>query len=173
MSVGLEQWRQRYSGPFQGLTTQTRNGWLVGPCILHAPCSPCTYEPKWGSDVYGMYQNLVEGRFIPWNLLVKANHYLKTISIADTSSEGYLDRWIVYGKNRFKQYYTSKDLTVDPGARCRITDQGAYGLVCIQGQGTINGQPLNSPKMIRFQELTEDEYFCSEQGVVFVNTSFI
>ena len=36
---------------------------------------------------------------------------------------------------------------------------------------TINGQPLNSPKMIRFQELTEDEYFCSEQGVVFVNTS--
>ena len=48
-------------------------------------------------------------------------------------------------------------------------------MVCTQGQGTINGQPLNSPKMIRFQELTEDEYFCAEQGakqgVVFVNTS--
>ena len=178
-------------------------GWLVGPCILHAPGSLCTYEPQWGSDVYGMYQNLVEGRFIPWNLLVKDmpqekhqdldyiveqldwdanldpsfkdNHYLEPIPVADTSSEGYLDRWIVYGKIRSKQYFTAKELTVDPGVRCRITDQGAYGLVCTQGQGTINGQPLNSPKMIRFQELTEDEYFCAEQGakqgVVFVNTS--
>ncbi|MGB1520640.1 MAG: hypothetical protein ACPHDL_10980, partial [Limisphaerales bacterium] len=105
----------------------------------------------------------------------KDNHYLEPIPVADTSSEGYLDRWIVYGKIRSKQYFTAKELTVDPGVRCRITDQGAYGLVCTQGQGTINGQPLNSPKMIRFQELTEDEYFCAEQGakqgVVFVNTS--
>ena len=67
-------------------------------------------------------------------------------------------------KIRSKQYFTAKELTVDPGVRCRITDQGAYGLVCTQGQGTINGQPLNSPKMIRFQDLTEDEYFCAEQG---------
>jgi hypothetical protein len=27
------------------------------------------------------------------------------------------------------------------------------------GHGRINGQPLNSPKLIRFTELTEDEYF--------------
>ena len=27
-----------------------------------------------------------------------------------------------------------------------------------------NGQPLNSPKLIRFTELTEDEYFCTENG---------
>jgi len=35
--------------------------------------------------------------------------------------------------------------------------------------------PLNSPKLIRFTELTEDEFFCSEQGahagVHFENTS--
>ncbi len=38
-----------------------------------------------------------------------------------------------------------------------------------------NGQPLNSPKLIRFHELTEDEYFCTEAGakagVTFENTS--
>ncbi len=38
-----------------------------------------------------------------------------------------------------------------------------------------NGQPLNSPKLIRFNELTEDEYFCTEDGakngVTFENTS--
>ena len=38
------------------------SGWLIDPCILHAPGSLCTYEPQWGSDVFGMYQNLVEGR---------------------------------------------------------------------------------------------------------------
>lgn len=49
------------------------------------------------------------------------------------------------------------------------------GLICTQGKGTINGQPLNSPKLIRFTELTEDEYFCTEEGarsgVTFTNTS--
>ena len=46
-------------------------GWLIPPCILHAPGSLCTYEPQWGSDVFGMYQSLVEGREVPWSLLVK------------------------------------------------------------------------------------------------------
>ena len=32
------------------------------------------------------------------------------------------------------------------------------------GQRNINGQPLTSPKLIRFTELTEDEYFCKEEG---------
>ena len=56
-----------------------------------------------------------------------------------------------------------------------IKDSGAYGLICVQGKGTINNQPLVSPKMIRFTELTEDEYFCTEDGaiagVTFENTS--
>ncbi len=45
----------------------------------------------------------------------------------------------------------------------------------MQGTGKINGQPLNSPKLIRFHELTEDEYFGTEDGakagVTFENTS--
>ena len=49
------------------------------------------------------------------------------------------------------------------------------GLICVQGVGKLNGQPLNSPKLIRFTELTEDEYFCTEDGakngVTFENTS--
>jgi hypothetical protein len=56
-----------------------------------------------------------------------------------------------------------------------IHDKGAYGLICVQGSGKINGHPLNSPKLIRFHELTEDEYFCTEDGakagVTFENTS--
>jgi hypothetical protein len=56
-----------------------------------------------------------------------------------------------------------------------IRDNGAYGLTCVQGAGQMNGQPLNSPKLIRFGELTEDEYFCTEDGakagVTFENAS--
>jgi len=178
-------------------------GWLVGPSILHAPGSLCTYEPQWGSDVFGMYQSLVEGRYVPWSLLVKdmpknkhkdfdfivdqidweANvdpsfkdsHYLEPIPVADTASEGYQDRWIVYGKFSGQQLFTAKELTVDPGATCVVKDRGAYGLICVQGTGTINRQPLVSPKLIRFGDLTDDEYFCTEEGakagVTFENTS--
>ena len=46
-------------------------GWLIPPAVLHAPGSLVTYEPQWGSDVFGMYQSLVEGRRVPWELLVK------------------------------------------------------------------------------------------------------
>jgi hypothetical protein len=168
------------------------SGWLVNPCILHAPGSLCTYEPQWGSDVFAMYQNLVEGRFFHWDLLVKCmpkehhkdldfivdqldweknvdpkfkeHHYLEPVPVADTESEGYLDRWIVYGKIDGEQLFTAKELTVRPGVKATVKDNGAHGLVCIQGTGTINGRALNSPTVIRFNELTEDEYFVTEDG---------
>src|SRR3954451_2342553 len=50
---------------------QPGTGWLVPPCVLHAPGSLVTYEPQWGSDVFAMYQSMVEGRAVPWSLLVK------------------------------------------------------------------------------------------------------
>ena len=69
----------------------------------------------------------------------------------------------------------AKELTVEPKSKATIKDNGAYGLICVQGVGKINGHPLNSPKLIRFTELTEDEYFCTEDGarngVTFENTS--
>ena len=178
-------------------------GWLVGPCILHAPGSFCTYEPQWGSDVFGMYQSLVEGRYVPWDLLVKDvpkkqhkdldhlvdlldwesnvdpnfkdNHYLEPVPVADTRDQGFVDRWIVYGKIDQFQYFTAKELTIDPGAKCTIKDNGAYGLITVQGKGRMNNLELDCPKLIRFTELTRDEVFCTEAaaqaGVTFENTS--
>jgi hypothetical protein len=177
-------------------------GWLVPPCVLHAPGSLVTYEPQWGSDVFGMYQSMVEGRYVPWGLLVKDfpeskhkdlqyivdaldwegnvnpsfkdSHYLEPIPAADTAGEGYVDRWIVYGKVNGKELFSAKELTVNPGVTVTVKDNGAYGLVAVQGSGTIGGQPLQTPAMIRFGELTTDEYFvthdAARQGVKFVNT---
>jgi hypothetical protein len=202
----LEDWNKGDNGILdlsKAYRLKPGTGWLVGPCILHAPGSLCTYEPQWGSDVFGMYQSMVEGRYVPWNLLVKDmprakhrdldfivdqldwtanvdpnfkdNHYLEPIPVADTAAEGWVDRWIVYGKINGKQYFTAKELTVNPGVQCTVKDRGAYGLTCVQGLGRINAQPLNSPKLIRFTELTEDEYFVSadgaRSGVTYENTS--
>ena len=181
---------------------QPGTGWLVPPCVLHAPGSLVTYEPQWGSDVFAMYQSLVEGRPVPWSLLVKdmpkekhrdldylveqldweANvnpnfkdsHYLEPIAVADTDTEGYVDRWIVYGKVNGEQLFSAKELTVDPGVKVSIKDNGAYGLITVQGSGRIGKLPLQTPAMIRFGELTEDEVFvthdAARQGVVFENT---
>jgi hypothetical protein len=181
---------------------QPGTGWLVPPCVLHAPGSLVTYEPQWGSDVFAMYQSLVEGRPVPWSLLVKdmprdkyqdldylveqldwdANvnpsfkdsHYLEPIPVADTATEGYVDRWIVYGTMKGEQLFSAKELTVDPGVKVAIKDNGAYGLITVQGSGRIGKLSLQTPAMIRFGELTEDEVFvthdAARQGIVFENT---
>ena len=150
-----------------------------------------------------MYQSLVEGREVPWSLLVKdmpknkhrdldfivdqldwegntdpnfkENHYLEPVPVSDTRKEGFIDRWIVYGKIDGEQLFTAKELTVEAGTKCTVKDNGAYGLIVVQGKGKMNNLNLDCPKLIRFEELTEDEVFCSESaakaGVTFENTS--
>jgi hypothetical protein len=93
--------------------------------------------------------------------------------VAETTSNGYQDRWIVYGKVKDKELFSAKELTVQPGARVTIKDNGAYGLVSVQGCGKIGKHALRTPAMIHFGELTEDEFFVSasaaQEGVVFEN----
>ena len=202
----LEDWNKGDNGILdlsQAYRLKPGTGWLVPPCVLHAPGSLCTYEPQWGSDVFGMYQSLVEGREVPWSLLVKdmppdrhhdldylvdqldweqntdpnfkANHYLEPIPAADTSAEGYMDKWICYGRVKGWQPVTAKELTVNPGVKCKVRDNGAYGLTVMQGEGRINRLRVSCPKLIRFYDLTEDEAFVTESaakaGVTYENTS--
>jgi hypothetical protein len=79
----------------------------------------------------------------------------------------------VYGKVKGKELFSAKELTLMPGAKATIKDNGAYGIVAVQGFGKIGNHPLRTPAMIRFGELTEDEYFVSndaaKSGVVFEN----
>jgi hypothetical protein len=201
----LERWNEGDNGILdysKAYRLKPGTGWLVPPCILHAPGSLVTYEPQWGSDVFGMFQSMVEGRYVPWSLLVKdvppdrhddldylvnqldweANvdpsfkdhHYLEPIPVAHSGSEGYVDRWIVYGKVDGQELFSAKELTVNPGVKLTVKDNGAYGLIAVQGSGWIGKQRLQTPAMIRFGQLTEDEYFvthdAARSGVVFDNT---
>src|SRR5690606_37079199 len=138
-------------------------GWLIPPCVLHAPGSLVTYEPQWGSDVFGMYQNLVEGREVPRALLTKDfpeeyhddNEYMvdaldweKNVDpnfkdsnylepIVSEQGDGWCDKWIVYGTVDGEQLFTAKELTLQPGAKCTIKDGGAYGWITVQGMGKM------------------------------------
>jgi hypothetical protein len=201
----LERWNRGDNGILnfsKAYRLQPGTGWLVPPCVLHAPGSLVTYEPQWGSDVFGMYQSMVEGRAVPWDLLVKDvpkkhhqdldylveqldwdgnvdprfkdHHYLEPIVAEGGDSHGFVDKWIVYGKVAGKELFSAKELTVRPGTKVTLKDNGAYGLIAVQGTGTINGKRLQTPAMIRYGELTEDEYFvgygAARDGVTYDNT---
>ncbi len=177
-------------------------GWLIPPGVLHAPGSLCTYEPQWGSDVFAMFQSLVEGREVPWALLVKdmppekhqdldfivgqlvweknvdthfkEHNYLEPIVDESRSGDGYTDRWITYGRVDGKQLFSAKELTVQPGAKCKLQDAGASGWITVQGRGRMGNLALQTPAMIHFGQETEDEVFITHQaataGVEIENT---
>lgn len=177
-------------------------GWDVPPGVLHAPGSLCTYEPQVASDVYAMYQSLVDDQIVPESLLWKdcpadrvgdfdylvevidwelnvdpdfgRHRFMRPVDArpeAEMRDGGYLDRWICYKSPAV----SAKELTVLPGRTAVIRDEAAYGLIVMQGHGSMNGLALETPALIRFGQLTSDEYFVSEaaakQGVTIVNAS--
>jgi hypothetical protein len=178
-------------------------GWLVPPRVLHAPGSLVTYEPQWSSDVLSMFQSMVDERPLKRELLVqdvpreryedldfladmvdwskntdsnfKKGHYIEPIPVWKSESEGFVDKWVVYGTVSGKQCFSAKELTVAPGARCTIRDGGAYGLILTQGHGVIGKMKVSCPSQIRFGQMTEDELFVSYEaatsGVTFENHS--
>ena len=62
-----------------------------------------------------------------------------------------------------------------PGATVTVKDAAAYGLIMMQGHGTMGEWPIETPSLIRYGQLTYDEFFVSEQaareGVTISNPS--
>ncbi|MBE6703139.1 MAG: hypothetical protein E7585_06985 [Ruminococcaceae bacterium] len=173
-------------------------GWDVPPGVLHAPASLCTYEPQFASDVYAMYQSVLyggecvsedllwkncpeeeKGNFdylmdvIDWEANVdpdfKKNRFMAPMVIH--KDEHYTEEWICYKCDTV----CAKRLTVQPGARIVIKDEAAYGMILLQGRGKMGVWELETPTLIRYGELTNDEFFVTEKaakdGVEIVNTS--
>lgn len=177
-------------------------GWLLPPGILHAPGSLCSFEPQWASDVYGMYQSVVANKpidrtllvkdvpdkykndldyimdIIDWDLNVDPNFkerfHLKPIVIGNTKDKGYEEKWVVYGKVNKMEVFSAKELTVYSGTKVIIKDSGAYGFITVQGHGRVNDIDFESPNMIRFGDITKDEFFVpyptAIKGVTIENT---
>jgi len=177
-------------------------GWYVPPGLLHAPGSLCTYEPQKASDVFAMYQSLVNEAIIPeellWNGTPKdqIGNYDALMEVIDweinvdpeiyqhrfmapkpvkpvneMEQEGYVENWICYKAEDF----SAKELTVLPGASVTIKDGGAYGMIMMQGHGKMGVWDIETPSLIRYGQLTHDEYFVSEnaagEGIKITNLS--
>jgi hypothetical protein len=177
-------------------------GWDVPPGILHAPGSLCTYEPQKASDVFAMYQSLVNDAIIPeellWNGTPKdrigdydqlmevidwdanvdpqfmANHFMRpkpVRALEEMKASGYIENWICYKSHA----YSAKELTVMPGAKVTIKDNAAYGIIMMQGHGKMGVWEIETPALIRYGQLTNDEFFISEtaarEGVTIINNS--
>jgi hypothetical protein len=164
-------------------------GWDVPPGMLHAPGSMCTYEPQKASDVFAMYQSLVNEAVIPeellwngtpkedignydqlmevidWELNTNPNlletRFMQPIPVrdeAEMAAEGYSEKWVCYRSDAF----SAKELTVFPGQTVTITDAAAYGLIMMQGHGKMGVWNIETPAMIRYGQLTNDEFFVTE-----------
>src|SRR5262245_43961872 len=175
----LENWNKGDNGILflsRSFRLEPGTGWQIDPGILHAPGSLVTYEPQVNSDVFAMFQSEVEGRITPWALMTKdvppEHHndldYLVDLldwdanvnpefarsnrvfpcpvrSLAESEPEGYRELWVCYGTG----YYSAKELTVSPKRSAVIADASAYGLIVVQGHGTLGALGVSAPTMIR------------------------
>ncbi|MFX1448970.1 MAG: hypothetical protein ACFFCG_12710 [Promethearchaeota archaeon] len=164
-------------------------GWNVPPGILHAPGSFCTYEPQRASDVFAMYQSLTHGQLVPeellwkntpeekkgnidylmevidWDLNVDPDFYNKHFMVPkpikdleQMKSRGYIENWICYKSEAF----SAKELTILPDQEVIIRDNAAYGMIMTQGHGMMDSWKIETPTLIRYGQLTNDEFFVSE-----------
>lgn len=173
-------------------------GWDVPPGVLHAPASLCTYEPQFASDVYAMYQSVLYGgecvsedllwkncpeeekgnvdylmEVIDWEANVdpdfKKNRYMEPVVIH--ADDRCVEEWICYKC----PVVSAKRLTIAPGATAIVRDEAAYGMILLQGHGKMGEWDLETPTLIRYGELTNDEFFVTAKaaadGVKIVNTS--
>ena len=201
----LERWNEGDNGILyhsRAYKLKPGTGWQIDAGILHAPGSLVTYEPQVNSDVFAMFQSLVEGRGVPWDLLVKdvpeehhhdleylldmmdwdantdpefAEHRLfeprPVCPVADMAEAGYCENWVVYSTT----HYSAKELTVFPGRTVTIQDAAAYGTILVQGFGQFGKHTAETPALIRYGQMTQDEFFvtadAARNGIVVKNNS--
>jgi len=201
----LERWNEGDNGILfhsKAYKLRTSTGWQLDPGILHAPGSLVTYEPQVNSDVGSIFQSMVEGRPMPWDLLVKdvpperhrdldyiigmldweANvdpefvkhrlfHPRPAKAEDEMAAAGYSEKWIVYSTG----YYSAKELTIFPGRSVTIRDAAAYGAIVVQGRGSAGKLEVETPSVIRYGQMTQDELFitvtAANRGVTVTNRS--
>ncbi|GHD82088.1 hypothetical protein CLV85_0073 [Salinibacterium amurskyense] len=186
----------------RGYRTQLGTGWDIPSGVLHAPASICTYEPQAACDVFCMCESWSNNREVPEELLWKdvppehhgdfdfiislldwekntdpnfvTNRFMAPYSTAQSLADGetaYVEKWIVYRSPHF----SAKELTVRPGQSVTVTDADAYGLIAVQGTGTLGTHDIAAATLIRFGQLSQDEFFVTESaaraGVTVTNRS--
>ncbi|MEG1752607.1 MAG: hypothetical protein RR234_01715 [Christensenella sp.] len=160
---------------------QLGTGWYTPPGVIHAPGSYLTYEPQWNADVNAVFENVADGEtfgysylsencpedkaydldyimdLLDWDKNVdphyRKNYFREPVTVRET--DDYIEKSVVYGND----YLCAKELTVYPGKEAVIKDESAYGCILTQGYGTFGKHNCSAANMLRFNQLSEDEFF--------------
>lgn len=183
----------------RGYRIELGTGWFIPPGVLHAPGSVLTYEPQWNSDVNSIYENVLMGEEIYPHAFLSENcpedkkqdidyimslmdweknvdpHYKKNNFraplVCPHSDERHTEKWIIYAND----WFGAKELSIQPGQTVTVTDPVACGCIIIQGHGQFGVYDAEAAIMLRFGQMSADEYFVSENaakiGVTIANHS--
>lgn len=163
-------------------------GWYTPAGVVHAPGSVLTYEPQWNSDVNSIYENITAGEVYPYEFLAEnvpddrkrdvdyilslmdwemntdphyKRHYFRP-PITAHADRSHVEKWVTYAN----PYFGAKELTILPGQTATVRDGAAYGCIIVQGHGLFGPYAAEAAIMLRFGQLSADEYFVSEDAAM-------
>lgn len=176
---------------------QLGTGWYTPAGVIHAPASLVTFEPQWNSDVNTIMENVTMGEVNPHNLLTDCapeeekndleaifnqidweestrpdykETYFRVPKFKSESEEA-VEKWVAYAND----WVAAKEITVLPGKEYVLTDQACYCALVVQGHGVFGAFECEAPELVRYGDITGDEFFVSEtaakNGVKIKNTS--
>jgi hypothetical protein len=196
--LAYEQGDNRITELSRAYRIELGTGWYTPPGVVHAPGSVLTYEPQWNSDVNSVQENVTSGEVYPRDFLVEnvpqdrkqdidyvmslmdwdknvdphyRKRYFRPPVACPPREDGLASRWVVYAN----PYIAAKETTILPGRTAMIREAAAFGCVIVQGFGKFGAFDAEAAGMLRFGQLSGDEYFVSEkaaaQGVRVSNAS--
>ncbi|MEN6634548.1 MAG: hypothetical protein ABFC56_01720 [Clostridiaceae bacterium] len=177
---------------------QLGTGWYTPAGVIHAPASVVTYEPQWNSDVNTIMENVTMGEVNSGNLLTdcqpkdekgdvdalfaqidweestrtdyKQKYFRAPKPLVETQ-KGLTEKWVAYAN----EWIAAKEVTVAPGAKVKLSDDACYCALVVQGHGTFGAFECEAPGVLRYGDVSGDEFFISEsaakKGIVVENTS--
>lgn len=183
----------------QGYRLALDTGFDLPAGVLHAPGSLCTYEPQYASDIGTTVESILYGdhvlnasmlwgncpkdkvgnfdyiiEMLDWEANTDIDIYRKRFMYPihiETGTPDYYEEWICYKS----PVAAAKKIVVKPGKTVISKEPAPYGIIAIQGYGMFGEFKVETPSMIRFGELTSDEFFVIQErakdGVKITNVS--
>lgn len=177
---------------------QLGTGWYTPAGVVHAPASLVTYEPQWNSDVNTIIENVTMGEVNSHNMLTDCmpekdkdnleaifeqidweestrpdykETYFRYPKPIKGTQKGLSEQWVAYAN----EWIAAKEVTIAPKMKITLYDKACYGGLVIQGHGFLGSFECEAPELLRFDDISGDEFFISEaaaqNGIIIKNES--
>ena len=173
-------------------------GWYTPAGVIHAPASVVTFEPQWNSDVNTIMENVTMGEVndeslltacqpeeekgdfdalfnqLDWDESTRPNYrqkYFRKPKPIPQTQQGLSEKWVAYAND----WVAAKEVTIEPGSSAVLKDAACYTALVVQGYGRFSVFACEAPGLLRFDDLSADEYFVSDdaakKGIIVENHS--